>query len=203
MESGAIAYIRQHKALGLGHAVLCAKRLVAPDESVAVILPDDVIKSDVSCLKQMIDVHAETGGSMVATMAVEGADIEKYGVADVVKNGSKAMDVHGLVEKPKLEDAPSDMAVIGRYILGPEIMQLLATTEPGSGNEIQLTDALNASVLAGHKMTAYEFEGTRFDCGSKAGYLRATVAFALDNKDKELAQDLRGYLRELHDQGEI
>lgn len=199
MESGQIAYIRQHKALGLGHAVRCANRLLQPDEPFAVILPDDVIQSKKSCLAQMVEAYAETGGSMVATMEVPNAETEKYGVLDVTPNGSPVMKVRGMVEKPEPEKAPSNMAVIGRYILSPRVMEELGTTKPGAGQEIQLTDAIAAQVGTDEGVHGFKFEGTRFDCGNKSGFLRATVAFALEND--ELSEDLSGYLSALKSEG--
>ncbi len=194
MESGAIAYIRQHKALGLGHAVWCARRLIA-NEPFAVILPDDVIAAEESCLKQMVDAYAETGGSMVAAMEVPQEKASAYGVLDVKEDMGSLVSVKGMVEKPKPEDAPSNLAVIGRYILSPSVLRNLNRQEPGAGGEIQLTDAIAKEIENENGVFGYRFRGQRFDCGSKAGYLQATVAFAMERP--ELRDELGEYLREM------
>ena len=177
MESGAIAYIRQREARGLGHAVWCARRLVAPDEPFAVLLPDDVIAGQVGCLKQMVEAYQEVGGNMVAAMEVSPSQISNYGVIDPSATEGRLITAKGMVEKPAAADAPSIMAVIGRYILRPEIFDSLKNQKIGAGGEVQLTDAICAQIGAGAPVTGFRFEGDRFDCGSKAGYLQATVAF--------------------------
>lgn len=194
MESGAIAYIRQHQALGLGHAVWCARRMVG-DEPFAVLLPDDVIAAEVGCLRQMVDAYAETGGNVVAAMEVPRAQISAYGVLDVAEDRGAMVMARGMVEKPAPEAAPSNLAVIGRYILTPRIMQHLNRIKSGSGGEIQLTDAIAAEIEAGGKVFGFRFRGQRFDCGSKAGFLQATVAFGLTRSD--LRDELLGYLEEV------
>lgn len=194
MPSGQIAYIRQHQARGLGHAVWCARRLIAPGESFAVLLPDDVIAADVSCLRQMVDAHEKTGGSMVAAMEVPQEKTSAYGILDVREDMGDLVLAAGMVEKPAAEEAPSNLAVIGRYILSPEVLTNLARTEAGSGGEIQLTDAIAQEITEGRDVFGYRFKGERFDCGSKAGFLQATVAFALDRSD--LREELRGFLQE-------
>lgn len=194
MPSGQIAYIRQHQARGLGHAVWCARRLIAPDESFAVMLPDDVISAETSCLKQMVDAHQETGGSMVAAMEVPTAKTSSYGILDVQEDMGSLVSVKGMVEKPKAEDSPSNLAVIGRYILTPQVLKNLEKTEEGSGGEIQLTDAIAQEIVEGRGVYGYRFQGERFDCGSKAGFLQATVAFALERSD--LRDELRLFLHE-------
>lgn len=194
MPSGQIAYIRQHQARGLGHAVWCARRLISPDESFAVILPDDVISAETSCLKQMVDAHQETGGSMVAAMEVPTKKTSSYGILDVKEDMGSLVSVKGMVEKPIAEKAPSNLAVIGRYILTPEVLKNLEKTEEGSGGEIQLTDAIAQEITEGRGVYGYRFQGERFDCGSKAGFLQATVAFALDRSD--LRDELRLFLHE-------
>jgi len=141
MESGAIAYVRQYMALGLGHAVWCARRLIG-DEPFAVILPDDVIAADTPCLQQMVEAHAETGGCMVAAMEVPADKASSYGVLDVKEDMGSIVGVKGMVEKPKKEEAPSNLAVIGRYILTPSVLTSLNTIKEGAGGEIQLTDAI-------------------------------------------------------------
>lgn len=194
MDSGAIAYIRQQRALGLGHAVWCARRLVH-NEPFAVILPDDVIAAERPCLQQMVEAHEETGGCMVAAMEVPEDKASSYGVIDVKEDLGSMVSVKGLVEKPAPEDAPSNLAVIGRYILTPKVMQNLNKLKTGSGGEIQLTDAIDAELAEGRDVFGYRFRGQRFDCGSKAGFLQATVAFGLARED--LRDEFDTYLREL------
>ena len=194
MESGAIAYIRQHRALGLGHAVWCARRLIA-DEPFAVILPDDVIAAETPCLKQMVEAYEETGGNMVAAMEVSPEETSSYGVLDVKEDMGNMVSVKGMVEKPPAGEAPSNLAVIGRYILSPNVLGNLNRVKSGSGGEIQLTDAIADEIAQEHPVYGFRFKGKRFDCGSKAGFLRATVAFALDRP--ELRDDLLGYLNEI------
>ncbi|RYH04158.1 UTP--glucose-1-phosphate uridylyltransferase GalU [Salipiger sp. IMCC34102] len=198
MESGAIAYIRQHKAMGLGHAVWCARRLVG-NEPFAVMLPDDVIAGDRSCLAQMVEAYEESGGSMVATMEVSPEQTKSYGVLDIDESDptgdDRLMRAKGMVEKPNPGEAPSNLAVIGRYILTPNVMQNLNKIGRGAGNEIQLTDAIAAEIGQDRPVYGYKFDGKRYDCGSKAGYLEATVAFALANP--ELGDGFRDYLRQV------
>ena len=192
LPSGAIAYVRQNQALGLGHAVWCARRLIG-DEPFAVLLPDDVIKSDVSCLKQMVDAY--DGGSMVAAMEVPNHKISSYGVLDVNTHVGNVVSVNGMVEKPKRNEAPSNLAVIGRYILSPQVLRNLDTTSVGAGGEIQLTDAIAREIEDRRGVFGYKFEGTRFDCGSKSGFLQATVACALERDD--LRDELMEYLQSM------
>jgi UTP--glucose-1-phosphate uridylyltransferase len=193
MDSGAIAYIRQHKALGLGHAVWCARRLLGPKEPFAVILPDDVIAAETPCLQQMIEAHEELGGSMVAAMEVPAAKASSYGVLDIKEEMGSAVSVNGMVEKPAPGTEPSNLAVIGRYILAPEVMQNLHKMKQGAGGEIQLTDAIADEISAGRNVFGYRFAGQRFDCGSKAGFLQATISFGLSRPD------LRGELQDFLD----
>lgn len=193
MESGQIAYIRQHRARGLGHAVACARRLIH-DEPFAVILPDDVIAAEKSCLAQMVEAHAKTGGSMVAAMEVAPDRTSSYGILDVESSEGQSLRVRGMVEKPAAGTAPSNLAVIGRYILSPQVMQHLAKTEAGAGGEIQLTDAI-AKEVDGGGVHGFRFEGERYDCGSKAGFLQATVAFGLARPD--LRDELSEFLSAL------
>ena len=195
MDSGAIAYVRQHKALGLGHAVWCAKRLIG-DEPFAVILPDDVIAADKPCLQQMVEAHEETGGCMVAAMEVPPEKASSYGVLDIAEERGPLVTVRGMVEKPQPDEAPSNLAVIGRYILTPSVLRTLSRKEAGAGGEIQLTDAIAAEIgsqAGGHGL---RFRGQRFDCGSKAGFLQATVAFGLARE--ELRPEFSRYLAELN-----
>ena len=192
-----IAYVRQKEALGLGHAVLMGAELVG-DEPFAVILPDDVIDAPVPCLKQMIEVYNETGCSVVATQVIEGRAISAYGVIDgksvAGKHNGRLFELRGLVEKPKLEEAPSNLAIVGRYILTPAIFEMLSSIQPGSGGELQLTDGLRA-LLKEEKIYGFTFEGKRHDAGDKLGFLKATVEFALKRDD--LGRDFREYLKTL------
>ena len=194
MESGAIAYIRQHKALGLGHAIYCAHRLIG-DEPFAVILPDDVIAAEKPCLKQMVDAYQETGGCMVAAMEVPPEQAYAYGVLDVESEDGRLNKVKGMVEKPRPGTQPSNLAVIGRYIITPDVLQNLGNFRKGAGGEIQLTDAIADEIVKGRPVHGYRFEGTRFDCGSKAGYLAATVSFGLERK--ELRKELMAHLEDI------
>ena len=193
MDSGAIAYIRQHKAMGLGHAVWCARRLIG-NEPFAVMLPDDVIQGETSCLKQMVDAYAECGGAMVATMEVAPEATSAYGILDADTTDRSLVKAKGMVEKPAAGTAPSNLAVIGRYILTPKVMQNLGKIEQGAGGELQLTDAIAQEIVEGRDVYGYRFEGQRYDCGSKAGFLQATVAFALSRP--ELRDEFAGYLRD-------
>ncbi len=195
MESGTIAYLRQHKALGLGHAVSCASKMIG-DEPFAVILPDDVIAADKPCLQQMVEAYQETGGAMVATMQVAPEKTSSYGVLDVDHEDGRIVSVKGMVEKPAAGKAPSSLAVIGRYILTPQVLANLDTVNRGAGGEIQLTDAIAAEITAGRDVFGFRFDGHRYDCGSKAGFLQATVAFALARDD--LRDELADFLTELH-----
>ncbi|MCP1170260.1 UTP--glucose-1-phosphate uridylyltransferase GalU [Limimaricola litoreus] len=194
MPSGAIAYIRQHQALGLGHAVWCARNLIG-DEPFAVILPDDVIAAEKPCLQQMVEAHRETGGCMVAAMEVPNERTSSYGILDVEPGQGDAMKVRGMVEKPKPADAPSNLAVIGRYILSPEVMGHLDSVEKGAGGEIQLTDAIAREIAGPRGVHGFRFSGERYDCGSKAGFLQATVAFGLARE--ELRDEFGQYLQEM------
>lgn len=194
MESGAIAYIRQHRALGLGHAVWCARRLIA-NEPFAVILPDDVIAAEKPCLQQMVEAYEETGGSMVAAMEVPPEKASAYGVLDIKEDMGSLVSVKGMVEKPKADEAPSNLAVIGRYILTPDVLRSLNKMKQGAGGEIQLTDAIAQEITEARNVYGMRFRGQRFDCGSKAGFLQATVAFGLSRDD--LKDELRAYLHDL------
>src|SRR5690606_38828826 len=190
----AIAYIRQHKALGRGHAVWCARRLVG-NEPFAVILPDDVIAAEKPCLQQMVEAHAETGGNVVAAMEVPQEKASSYGVLDIDEDMGAIVSVRGMVEKPKADEAPSNLAVIGRYILTPRIMQNLNKMKSGANGEIQLTDAIAQEITRSKNVFGFRFRGQRFDCGSKAGFLQATVAFGLARED--LRQEFALFLNEM------
>jgi UTP--glucose-1-phosphate uridylyltransferase len=193
-----VAYVRQKEALGLGHAVLMARELVG-NEPFAVLLADDVIDAQVPCLKQMVEVFDQTQCSVLATQIIEGKMISSYGVLDVKpvegsRFGERLYEIKNMVEKPKPEDAPSNLAIIGRYILTPAIFDCLAKTPAGAGGELQLTDGMRL-LLQKEKMYAYVYEGRRHDTGDKLGFLKATVEFALKRED--LGQPFREYLKGL------
>jgi UTP--glucose-1-phosphate uridylyltransferase len=192
-----ISYVRQKEALGLGHAVLRAKELVG-NEPFAVVLSDDVIASETPCIRQLLDVYEFYGASVVALMEVPRDQISAYGVVDaetVSHNGNEQLyRIRNLVEKPKPEDAPSNLAIIGRYVLTPEIFSCVESIEPGSGGELQLTDALKY-MLRNRPIYGFKFEGKRYDAGDKLGFLKATVEFALNRHD--LGDAFRDYLRGL------
>jgi UTP--glucose-1-phosphate uridylyltransferase len=192
-----VAYVRQKEALGLGHAVLMARELVG-NEAFAVLLADDVVDGDVPCLKQMIDVFDETQCSVIATQMIEGKAISAYGVLDVKpadgRFDGRLFEIVNMVEKPKPEEAPSNLAIIGRYVLTPAIFEVLTETQAGSGGELQLTDGMR-QLLKKERMYAYVFEGRRHDTGDKLGFLKATVEFALQRPD--LGGEFREYLKSL------
>ena len=191
-----VAYVRQKEAMGLGHAVLMARELVG-NEPFAVLLADDVIDANPPCLKQMIDQFNETQASIIATQQVDGPGISAYGVigAAPVPGNDRLFEVHTMVEKPKIEEAPSNLAIIGRYILTPKIFEVLDSTPLGAGGELQLTDALRL-LLKQEKIFGYRYEGRRHDAGDKLGFLKATVEFAL--KRPELNPQFRDYLKSLN-----
>jgi UTP--glucose-1-phosphate uridylyltransferase len=194
-----VSYVRQKEALGLGHAVLRAKELVG-NEPFAVVLADDVIDSEVPCIRQLLDVYEFYGASVVALMEVPKDQIHNYGVVDaepVPHNGTKdrLYRIRNLVEKPKAEDAPSNLAIIGRYILTPEIFTSIEETGPGAIGEIQLTDGLR-HLLRSRPIYGFRFDGQRYDAGDKLGFLKATVEFALKRED--LGNPFRAYLKGLN-----
>ena len=186
-QAGQVSYTRQQSPLGLGHAVWCARHLVG-DEPFAVLLADDLIYGGTPCLKEMVDAQATTGGSVIALMDVPHEHTARYGVVDPGESRDNLVEVKGLVEKPDPAQAPSNHAVIGRYILQPDVFSHLESHETGAGGEIQLTDAL-AKMIGEAPMHGVRFEGTRYDCGDKVGYLHANMAVALDRPD--MADDLR------------
>lgn len=188
-------YIRQSEALGLGHAVWCAKNVVG-DEPFAVILADDLIKpkNGQSGLGEMVDVYNYHGCSVLGSERVPEDEVFRYGVVAAEETGDRLWNVHGIVEKPAPEDAPSNVAVVGRYILTPHIFEMIETTGAGAGGEIQLTDAI-AALLKSERVLAYEFHGKRYDCGDKLGYLKATVEYGLSHPD--LKDGFSEYLRDL------
>ncbi len=180
--TGNMIIVRQPYPLGLGHAVLCAKQVVQED-TFAVLLPDDLIKTkDESCLEQMSRAYNPELGNMVAVQSVDQKDVSKYGVIDPLQESGPYIKARDIVEKPKVEEAPSTKAAIGRYILRKEIFNVLASTPTGVGNEIQLTDALK-TMVSSHGLSGFEFDGERFDCGSKRGWMAANMAFAKEDPD--------------------
>ncbi len=188
-----ICYIRQKEQLGLGHAVLTARDVVA-DEPFAVLLPDDIIDSKVPVLKQMLGVYGQYGASVIAVEPIRPEDSTKYGVIEAREVSSRVYRVSGLVEKPEPAQAPSNLGIVGRYILSPQIFDALEATPPGTNQEIQLTDALQL-LLKQQEIYAYQFDGVRYDTGTPLGWLKATVTFAL--RDPDLEQELREYLGQL------
>ena len=188
-----ICYIRQKEQLGLGHAILTAKEIVGKDPF-AVLLPDDIIDSRVPALKQMLEVYEKYQASVIAVERVSKQDTVKYGIIEPEKVADRIHRVLGLVEKPEPAQAPSDLGVVGRYILTPEVFDALKITPPGKNGEIQLTDALQL-LLKQQAMYACEFEGVRYDTGTPLGWLKATLAFAL--KQPDIGPEIREYLRQL------
>jgi UTP--glucose-1-phosphate uridylyltransferase len=194
MRPGQVAYLRQQEPMGLGHAVWCARTLVDDDEPVAVLLADDLILAEESCLAQMVEAYHETGGNILAVMDVPKEQTKAYGVVSPGETSAdgRLVEVKGLVEKPEPDKAPSTLAVIGRYILQPDVFKHLAKGQKGEGGEIQLTDAM-ADMIGEHPFHGLRFDGQRFDCGSKIGFLEANIAFGLERED--MAGDLREILK--------
>jgi UTP--glucose-1-phosphate uridylyltransferase len=186
LDPGQIAYVRQQEPLGLGHAVWCARNVVGGDEPVAVLLADDLVLARTPCLGQMIEAYGKVGGNLAAVMDVPREHTDRYGILDVVGDDGRLAEAKGLVEKPNPAEAPSTLSIIGRYILQPEVFHELDSQERGAGGEIQLTDAM-ARTIGTVPFHGLRFEGTRFDCGTKAGFLEANVAFALERGDLKAA----------------
>lgn len=191
--AGSIVSTRQQEPLGLGHAVWCAREFIG-DEPFAVLLVDDLIQSKTPCLKQMVDAHAQTGGSLVLVEDVPRELTNRYGILDVASDDGKLVKVKGFVEKPDPAAAPSTLSIIGRYILQPQIFDYLSRQQRGAGNEIQLTDAM-AAMLATGAYYGMRYEGQRYDCGDRLGFLKANLAFGLDRAD--LAPGLRDFIKEI------
>ena len=181
LEPGRVAYTRQQDPMGLGHAVWCARELVG-DEPFAVLLADDLVMADTPCLTQMVQVFDETGGNVVAVEDVPKEHTNRYGILEAASDDGRLAEVVGMVEKPEPKDAPSTLSIIGRYILLPEVFGYLDERKAGAGGEIQLTDSM-ARMIGGAPFHGLRFEGTRFDCGDKAGFFEANVAFALARPD--------------------
>ena len=187
---GHLYYTRQQNPLGLGHAVWCARGLIAKNEPFAVVLPDDLILAEPGCLSQMVEAHAETGGNLVAVEDVPRAMTGRYGILDVEHESGRLAKARGLVEKPNPEDAPSTLSIIGRYILDPTVFAALHDQKPGAGGEIQLTDAMAATIDT-VPFHGFRFDGQRFDCGNRLGFIEANIAFGLAR------DDVAGPLREI------
>lgn len=192
-KAGSVVSTRQQEPLGLGHAVWCAREFIG-DEPFAVLLVDDLIHSRTPCLKQMVDTHRETGGSLVLVEDVPREFTNRYGILDVASDDGRLVKVKGFVEKPDPAIAPSTLSIIGRYILEPQIFDYLSRQQRGAGNEIQLTDAM-AAMLATGTFYGMRYEGNRYDCGDKLGFLKANLALGLERPD--LAAGLRDFLKEI------
>jgi UTP--glucose-1-phosphate uridylyltransferase len=191
VEPGSIATVRQQVPLGLGHAIWCARSFIG-DDPFAILLPDDLVLSDTPCLKQLADAYNQTGGNVVAVAEVPHEQTNRYGILDVGADDGRLVEVRGLVEKPEPEDAPSNLSIIGRYVLMPEVMTYLSMMERGAGNEVQLTDAM-AKMIGHTPFHGLRYEGERFDCGDKIGFLEAQIAFALKRPD--LGPAVREFLK--------
>jgi UTP--glucose-1-phosphate uridylyltransferase len=191
LPAGAVAAVRQQEPLGLGHAIWCARAFIG-DDPFAILLPDDLVLSDVPCTKQLADAYYETGGCVVAVAEVPREHTNRYGILDVGYDDGRLVEISGLVEKPKPEVAPSNLSIIGRYVLLPQVLDYLARMERGAGNEVQLTDAM-AKMIGQVPFHGLRYEGRRFDCGDKVGFLEAQLAFALRRPD--LAPAVRAFLR--------
>jgi UTP--glucose-1-phosphate uridylyltransferase len=188
---GAIATVRQQEPLGLGHAIWCARAFVG-DDPFAILLPDDLILADVPCTKQLADAYAETGGCVVAVTEVPREQTNRYGILDIGQDNGRLVEVRGLVEKPKPEVAPSNLSIIGRYVLLPDVIPQLSKMERGAGNEVQLTDAM-AKLIGRVPFHGLRYRGRRFDCGDKVGFLEAQIAFALARPD--MGPPVRAFLK--------
>ena len=197
LSPGNLVTVRQQVPLGLGHAIWCARAIVG-DEPFAVFLPDELMIGTPGCMKQMVEAYGETGGNLVSVLEVPHEEVSSYGVITPGARDGALTEVVGLVEKPRAEDAPSNLIVSGRYILQPEVMRVLEGQEKGAGGEIQLTDAM-AKMIGVQPFHAVTFAGRRFDCGSKTGFVEATLAMALERPD--MANEVRAMARRLLDEG--
>ncbi len=195
MEPGSMVSVRQQEPLGLGHAIWCARSFIG-DEPFAILLPDDIVLSSTPCLKQLADIYAQTGGAVVAVEEVPPDRTNRYGILDIQSDDGRLVEIKGLVEKPDPEDAPSNLSIIGRYVLTADIIPHLALMERGAGGEVQLTDAM-ARMIGQVPFHGLRYEGDRFDCGDKIGYLEAQVAFALKRDD--LGPLVREFLKKYRD----
>ena len=194
IEPGSLLTVRQQVPHGLGHAIWCARAFIG-DDPFAILLPDDLILSDTPCLKQLADAYDQTGGNVVAVVDVPPDQTNRYGILKIGADDGRMVEVRGLVEKPAPKDAPSTLSIIGRYVLMPEVIGHLETLERGAGNEIQLTDGM-AKLIGSQPFHGLRYEGKRFDCGDKIGFLEAQIAFALKRPD--LADAVRGFLKQYH-----
>ena len=190
---GNCAYVRQQEPLGLGHAIWCARDIVG-DEPFAIFLPDEFMVGSPGCMKQMVEAYNRLGGNLISVLEVPREAVSSYGVIAPGRRDGPVTEVTGLVEKPRIEDAPSNLIISGRYILQPEVMRTLENQEKGAGNEIQLTDAM-ARMIGTQPFHAVTFDGKRYDCGSKAGYVQATLAIALERED--MGADIRAFALDL------
>ncbi len=191
VEPGSMTTVRQQVPLGLGHAIWCARTFIG-DDPFAILLPDDLVLAETPCLKQLADAYRQTGGNVVAVTEVPREHTNRYGILKVGKDDGRLVEVTGLVEKPAPADAPSNLSIIGRYVLMPEVIGHLARMERGAGNEVQLTDGM-ARLIGDQPFHGVRYEGRRFDCGDKIGFLEAQIAFAL--KRPELADAVRQFLK--------
>jgi len=192
MPEGMLFTTRQAKPLGLGHAIWCAKDLIG-DEPFAILLPDDLVLNGRGCLAQMVETYNEKGGNVVAVKNVPRNETEKYGIIDIGTENGNIVDIKGLVEKPKAEDAPSTLSIVGRYILQPEVLDHLAAFETGAGNEIQLTDSM-AKLIGKQPFHGLKFTGQHYDCGSRLGFIEANIAYGL--ADEKIGNDVRNILKD-------
>ena len=191
IEPGNLLTVRQQVPMGLGHAIWCARHFIG-DDPFAILLPDDLMQCEVSCTAQLAEAYRETGGNVVAIEEVPRERVNRYGVLDVERDMGRLVSVKGLVEKPPVEKAPSNLTIIGRYVLMPEVIGHLAKMERGAGGEVQLTDGM-AKLIGNQPFHGLRYEGRRFDCGDKAGWLEAQIAFALARPD--LAPAVQGFLK--------
>jgi len=191
IQAGSLVAVRQQEPLGLGHAIWCARSFIGNDPF-AILLPDDIVKGQRGCIGQLVDAYNQTGGNVVAVSEVPQEHTNRYGILDVGHDDGKLVEVKGLVEKPDPKDAPSNLSIIGRYVLMPEIMEHLSKLEKGAGGEVQLTDAM-AKMIGSLPFHGLRYEGTRYDCGDKAGFLEAQIAFSIDRAD--LGPAVREFLK--------
>ncbi len=191
---GSIASVRQQVPLGLGHAIWCARSFIGEDPF-AILLPDDLVLSKTPCLQQLADTYRQTGGNVVAVTEVPREQTNRYGILDVASDDGRLVEIRGLVEKPEPQDAPSNLSIIGRYVLMPQVVQYLSKMERGAGNEVQLTDAM-AKMIGNTPFHGLRYEGERFDCGDKVGYLEAQIAFALQRPD--ISDAVRKFMVKYH-----
>jgi UTP--glucose-1-phosphate uridylyltransferase len=191
MPAGKLFTTRQPRPLGLGHAIWCAKKLIG-DEPFAILLPDDLVLNGQGCLSQMVDTYNEKGGNVIAVKEVPNSETSKYGIVDIGKEENNVTEVKGLVEKPKPEEAPSNLSVVGRYILQPEVLDYLSAFETGAGNEIQLTDSM-AKLIGSQPFYGLKFEGQHYDCGSRLGFIEANIAYGM--ADSDIGDDVKEILK--------